>query len=290
MQEKLLASIRYRTRAIAFYDRGLARLTDQWAGSGETGERFLDPSHPYARDLDLFGRASLFEYLSTARTRAGEETLAQWLLEAAPAGEILARQAAVRELQSRVAFRERLFCAGETVRLGVQPEPLSAWGESEPVFRKQGVRIVVTVLAILWVLSLVAWAVWDLPEAALLMTFLNFAYSHWIHARLEKAAGSLENAAHDLQLLGEVLAILEQESVSSPRLVAIQAALRHDGMLAVGRHRQVSSHRRSARVAPQPFRPAVRPGYLLEHATGVRRAAVATRLRSLHSRLVERGR
>ncbi len=56
MQEKLLASIRYRTRAIAFYNRGLARLTDQWAGSGETGERFLDPAHPYARDLDLFGR------------------------------------------------------------------------------------------------------------------------------------------------------------------------------------------------------------------------------------------
>jgi MutS domain V len=231
MQEKLLASIRYRTRAIAFYDRGLARLTDRWAGGGETGERFLDSSHPYARDLDLFGRASLFEYLSTARTRAGEETLARWLLESAPGGEILERQAAVRELRAHVAFRERLFCAGETVRLGVHPEPLSAWGESEPVFRKQGVRIVVTVLAILWVLSLVAWAVWDLPEAALLMTFLNFAYSHWIHARLEKAAGSLENAAHDLQLLGEVLAILEQESVSSPRLVAVQAALRHDGML-----------------------------------------------------------
>ena len=231
MQEKLLASIRYRTRAVAFYERGLARLTDQWAGSGETGERFLDPAHPYARDLDLFGGASLFEYLSTARTRASEETLAHWLLDAAPAGEILERQAAVRELRVRVAFRERLFCAGETVRLGVHPEPLSAWGESGPVFRKQGVRIVVTVLAILWVWSLVAWAVWDMPTAALLATFLNFAYSHWIHARLEKAAGSLENAAHDLQLLAAVLAILEQEPVSSPRLVAVQAAMRHQGTL-----------------------------------------------------------
>jgi MutS domain V len=230
MQEKLLASIRYRTRAIAFYERSLARLTDQWAGRGETGERFLDPEHPYARDLDLFGRASLFEFLSTARTRAGEETIAQWLLKAAAAGDILERQAAVRELRARLAFRERLFCAGETVRLGVHPEPLSAWGESEPIFRKQGVRIVVTVLAILWVWSLVAWAVWDMPTAALLATFLNFAYSHWIHARLEKAAGSLENAAHDLQLLGEVLAILEQEPVSSPRLAAVQAALRRQGI------------------------------------------------------------
>jgi ABC-type multidrug transport system fused ATPase/permease subunit len=226
MQEKLLQSTRYRTRAMAFYDRGLARLTDEWSGSGETGDRFLDPVHPYARDLDLFGPSSLFEYLSTARTRAGEETLAQWLLHAAAAGEIEARQAAVRELRARVTFRERLFCAGETVRLGVHPDALSAWGESEPVFAKPGVRIVIAVLAILWAWSLVAWAMWDMPVAALLMTFLNFAYSHLIHARLEKAAARLENATRDLTLLAEVLSILEQEPVSSARLVAVKAGLR----------------------------------------------------------------
>ena len=226
-QEKLLNSIRYRTRAVAFYERGLARLTDQWAGKGETGERFLDPEHPYARDLDLFGRASLFEYLSTARTRAGEETLAQWLLQAASSEEIAARQAAIHELRTRVTFRERLFCAGETVRLGVAPDSLSAWGEGEPVFGKQRVRIVATVLAILWAGSVAAWAVWDMPAAALLMTFLNFAYSHWIHARKEKAAGRLENAAHDLALLAEVLAILEREPVSSARLAAVKAGLQH---------------------------------------------------------------
>jgi hypothetical protein len=231
LQEKLLGSFRYRTRAISFYERGLARLQDRWAGSGETGERFLDPAHPYARDLDLFGPASLFEYLSSARTRAGEETLARWLLAAAPREEVLARQAAVRELQARVRFREHLFSTGETVRLGVHPEMLSAWGESQPVFAQPGSRIVVSVLAILWILSLVAWAAWDLPVLALLMTVLNFGYSHRLHARLEKAAGSLERAAQDLQLLAEVLALIEQEDVSSARLVGIQSALRRGGAL-----------------------------------------------------------
>jgi len=231
MQEKLLNSIRYRTRALAFYERGLARLQDRWAGEGETGERFLDPEHSYASDLDIFGPASLFEYLSTARTRAGEQTFAQWLLQAAPVAEIPARQAAIRELRERLTFRERLFCAGETVRLGVAPDALTAWGENEPVFPKQNVRIVVTVLAVLWISSLVAWAMWDLPIAALLMTFLNFGYSHLIHARLEKAAGRLENATRDLSLLSEVLAILEQEPVSSPRLAAVKACLRHKDTL-----------------------------------------------------------
>lgn len=229
LQEKLLNAIRYRTRAILFYERGMARLQDRWAGSGETGERFLDPAHPYARDLDIFGQASLFEYLTSARTRAGEETLARWLLMAASPDEVIARQAAVRELEQRVKFRERLFCSGETVRLGVHPEMLSAWGEGQPVFARSGVRIVISVLATLWVLSIVAWAAWGLPVLALLMTVLNFAYSHRLHARREKAAGSLEKAAKDLQLLAELLALIEQESVSSARLLEIQAALRREG-------------------------------------------------------------
>ncbi len=38
-----------------------------------------DDSHLYAADLDLFGRGSLFELLSLARTQPGEETLAAWL-------------------------------------------------------------------------------------------------------------------------------------------------------------------------------------------------------------------
>ena len=116
-------------------------MSEDWNGSridgrgqGKPGERFLDPAHPYARDLDMFGKASLFELLCTARTRAGEETLAAWLLAAASVEEVIARQSAIRDLKERVKFRERLFSLGETVRLGVHPEVLSAWGERGPIF------------------------------------------------------------------------------------------------------------------------------------------------------------
>ena len=66
-------------RSVAFYQRGLDRLNDRWAGHGEAGERFREPRHPYAEDLDLYGEGSLFELLCTARTRAGEEILSRWL-------------------------------------------------------------------------------------------------------------------------------------------------------------------------------------------------------------------
>ncbi len=230
LQEKLIRKLRLRARAITFYEHGLARLEDRWAGSGEGGERFLNPLHPYARDLDLFGPASLFELLCTARTRAGEETLAAWLLAAAPVDEVLQRQDAVRDLRHRVAFREKLFSLGETVRLAVHPEALGAWGEREPVFPARATRIVTRALAMLWVLSLAAWAVWGLSDISVAITILNLAWAHRLFRRLDVAADALEKAADDLGVLAGVIAMLENERFSSRKLLALQAALRREGI------------------------------------------------------------
>src|SRR5579871_1069712 len=102
LHDKVLRSLRIHGRLIDFYQRGLDRIEDRWAGHGEDGSRFLNPEQPYARALDLFGAASLFQLLFTGRTRAGEETLASWLLAAAPVDEVLARQDAVRDLAPRL--------------------------------------------------------------------------------------------------------------------------------------------------------------------------------------------
>ena len=117
-------------RAAAFYERGLARVEDRWAGSGETGDRFDDPHHVYAADLDLFGKGSLFQLLSTARTRMGEDTLAQWLLSPATLEQIRERHAAVSELRDQLDLREDLAVLGEDVGVGVHPEELLKWAES----------------------------------------------------------------------------------------------------------------------------------------------------------------
>src|SRR5579872_7214303 len=226
LHEKLLSSIRLRARSIEFYSRGLSRLENRWAGHGETGDRFLDPLHPYARDLDLFGQASLFELICTARTRAGEETLAAWLLAPAPVPEILARQDAIRDLEPRLAFREKLFLLGETVRTGVHPEPLSAWGERSPIFSARTTRIVTSLLAIFWIGSLAAWGIWGQGWIAASLTVLTFAWAHRLHARLDEAAGAIEDAAQDLELLAGVLSLLEREPFASPKLLDLQRSLK----------------------------------------------------------------
>jgi len=228
--EKLIRSLRLRARSIDFYRRGLARIEDRWAGTGEPGERFLDPAHPYARDLDLFGQASIFELLCTARTRAGEETLARWLLAPATVDEVRERQQAVVDLRERVSFRERLFILGESVRVGVNPAALAAWGEGKPFFAKRLTRVATTLLALVWLLSLVSWGFLGWAGAAGVMTLLNLAWAHRLNARLEEASDRIEKASEDLQVLSGVLALLEGENFTSPRLLALQASLKSAGL------------------------------------------------------------
>src|SRR5438093_3771247 len=106
-------------RATAFYQRAIARLEDRWVGEGDAGDRFRSNAHPAAEDLDLFGNGGLFQLLSAARTRMGEETLAASLLTPASLETVRERQAAVMDLRDRLDLREDLAVLGETVGSGV---------------------------------------------------------------------------------------------------------------------------------------------------------------------------
>jgi hypothetical protein len=228
---RLLRAVSLRTRAIAFYEQGLARLNGTWAGSGATGERFLQPSDPCARDLDLFGRASLFELLCTARTRAGEEALARWLIAPAPPDEVRARQKAAIELSPRLAFRESLSTMGEDVAIGVRPAQLADWGETQAGLPSGVIRILAPVLAVAWVLSVAAWQLWGASELLVLTTtVVNLGISYRFRSRLSEAAHAAEDAGHDLMLLSQVLTAFEREEFSSPRLLRLQAQLKQQGL------------------------------------------------------------
>ena len=235
VHDRVLRRLGRYERVTDFYARGLARLEDQWAGTGETGDRFFDPAHPYARDLDLFGKGSLFELLSTARTRAGEETLARWLLAAAGPDEVRARQAAVLDMKDRVQLRERLFTAGEHVRAGVHPEALAAWGEGRASFTTGQLRWlpwVLALLAVLWVASMMAWIASLLAgdvtrnlDPAILMSLINYSVSKWLERRVSASADAVEKAAEDLRVLREVLEVMEGETFAADRLLGLRASM-----------------------------------------------------------------
>lgn len=230
IHERVLRKIRDIKTTITHYECGVARLEDRWAGMGEGGDRFLDPIHPYARDLDLFGKGSVFELLCTFRTRAGEETLAHWLLEPASPDEIRARQGAAEELKTRIGFREKLFTAGHRARLGLHPHLLTAWGERAPSSDSRWLPLLTALLAILWVTLLIYGILHSFYVPVILLSICNLLINSRIMKRLAPLVVAVEAATSDLDLLVEVLKIIELEQFESPRLVHIQSELQVDGI------------------------------------------------------------
>jgi len=214
-------------RAVRFYEQGIARLENRWHGNGESGERFADPHHPYAADLDLFGRASLFELLSTARTRGGEARLAAWLKSAAPIAELRARHEAVGELGPRLDMREQLAVLGADFRTGVNPDRLARWaGEPAKAFPAWQ-RILALLLALAGAATLLWWLATDFadPDARLALIVIGaieVAFGFGMRAQILGIVSAVEEPAHDLDLLSGILATLENQQFDSQRLKTLR--------------------------------------------------------------------
>lgn len=233
-------------RAVAFYERALARLDGRWAGTGgETGDRFIEDSHLYARDLDLFGPGSLFELLTCARTRIGEETLAAWLQAPAAPTVVRARQEAVRELAPRADLREDLAVLGEDARTGLHAGALAAWSERPARFRSTAAPAWVWLISGAGLLAALALPIWFasaigvlqlLPDVLLVLRIyvltlfvVTGAAAWYCYAPTTAIFQEVDEAARDLGLLAGVLGRLETERFASGRLAALRAELDVEG-------------------------------------------------------------
>lgn len=230
VQARITGAQRRLERAAALYDQGLDRLDDRWAGRGETGERFLKASHPYAEDLDLFGQGSLFELLSRARTRVGEETLADWLLRPAVPEVVRARQEAVTELRPLLDMREDLALLGEGVRSGEDTRALVEWPGGAPWRISRFTRVAAIVLATLAAATLILWIAGFGVIPFLFALILGRIFAFRLQSQVNQVTSAVDRAGRDLTLLSEVLVRLERERFTSPRLVELRAALEVEGL------------------------------------------------------------
>ena len=183
--------------------------------------------------------------LCTARTRIGEDRLAQWLKSPAAPEVVRARHAAVEELRDRVDLREELAIVAEEARSGVDPVHLAQWGEAPAALRQPAFRLRVrlhTVLglagfAALWIHLVRAAnliALTDGVDALMRDLFLvalvvNGWFLYRQSAILGAAVSAVEEAAHELGLLSEVLVRMEREQFRCPLLAGLRASLDAEG-------------------------------------------------------------
>ncbi len=203
-------------RGIDYFERGLKRIDGKWAGTGSNGDRFRDGNHVYADDLDVFGRGSLFELLSTARTSAGGNKLAGWLLAPADVAELRERQQAIAELRPQVDLRESAALAGDDIHANWRLRPVPGF----PAFASP-----LCWLMTAWAVAAVTgfamgrWPVTPLLAEALAALGVTFALRRPILQGLE----ALDSSARELDLLVRLLHHLEDRQFETPLLRKLRA-------------------------------------------------------------------
>jgi hypothetical protein len=202
-------------RAAAHYRLGLARIEDRWSGLGNPGTELDDAHHVYAADLDLFGHGNLFELLSTARTRMGERTLANWLLSPSATATVLHRQQSVAELRDRLDFREDLAVLGETAEVGVRPEELLRWTESPNQLKQRWILATALLLPVLLIAALVFWNVSAMASPFVAILLIELGVVRLLRNGLREVLGSTEQAFDRLRLLADLTTRLEREPLQA---------------------------------------------------------------------------
>ena len=216
-------------RAVLFYQSGLDRLTDQWAGKQSPGTEFLDPHHPYAADLDLFGRGSVFELLNAAQTQIGRTTLARWLLQRAVPDEIRARHHAIDELRPNLDLREELAVLSEDVQAHIHTDALIAWANQPILLKSTAARLAAFCLPLLTLLLFLAGqSTGELRPVLLSLAaqgLLGLAYRR----QVREVIRTLDSPVRDLNWLSGLLGRLERQRFETARLGQLQAGWKEDG-------------------------------------------------------------
>ena len=286
-------------RSVDFYNKGLARIEDRWFQPDQSSARSAAAPQPaapidaasslYAADLDLFGQGSLFELLSLARTRMGEDTLASWLLAPSPVQELTQRHAAVAELRNRLDLREDIAILGDDLKVGIHPEALTRWAEAPNQLARPWFRWFALLFAIVAIAAAAVWAEWG-PKTPF---FVILIVGSIVTASLRKQTAAVfhgtEQALEDLQLLSSLFARLEREQFSSARLQALKSHLSSHFLAvsrAIARLRVIVEYMRSLdnvflRFLNIPLLYAVQVAYAAEAWRTAHGAAVRSWLKTL---------
>ena len=134
----------------------------------ENGTNFIDSSHNFSHDLDVFGKGSLFQSINRTSSAESEETLAKLLQHPfVSEKEILERQKGIAELTSKVEWREEFRAKGKLFATQKnKAELVSGWNKEEvPGFEN---------------LKLWKFILWGIPVFMCLIFILAyFAYLPW---------------------------------------------------------------------------------------------------------------
>lgn len=187
------------------------------------GSEFAEREHPYSYDLDIFGRASLFQYLNRTVTQPASQLLADWLKAPAPVDEILLRQEAVSELKDLADWRQNLMLVGyEYKNAANHPDAVLHWIDGPELFL--GKKYLKPLLIFLSTITLLAAGVAIIGYSSSLLVILmllNMWVYYWFVKSINKLHQQVGRSYDMLISYSNAINLIEHQNFKSRKLSSL---------------------------------------------------------------------
>ena len=198
----------------------------------EDGEEYMDPAHPYAIDLDIFGPFSFFQHANRTSSAIGKRCLANYLIHLPEIEEIPRRQEAISELKDDLDWRQNFQAYGQSTADKIQHvDALREW-LTKPNF----------IIHNTWL----KWAMYIVPIFVIVATvyiFLNLSWSFFIplfiipFGILKYTLDYINTTHHQTNQAGDILAYyakliaqIERQDFKTEKLQQLKLSLHTDGI------------------------------------------------------------
>ncbi len=217
-------AINHHKRLVSINEQELLYLQHRFTHQKDGSEYYKD-DHPYAGDLDIFGRSSVYQYINRTNSQQGNQRFATWLSETATAEKIISRQKAVQELSTKTLWRQELQAHGMSSAITISTEnKMEDWlKEPNQFIHKKIWHVIGYVIPLASVGTLICF-LFDVIsyqlflQALLVFTIIAFAITRIIiplYRKLNKITGEMET-------LSNSIGCIEQTDFKDPLLVDLK--------------------------------------------------------------------
>lgn len=198
----------------------------------DTGKEYIDPSHDFSNDLDIFGKKSLFAYLNRSASIIGQKKLVEWIKHPlTEPGKIRERQKAVQELSLLTELRIDFLANGMTSKESkTDIQTIFELSNETPSYVSKWLRFILP--AVPWTFGALtaAWAFGANTGNYIFILFLIcFCYATLLAGRVTRIQNKLNDGLKSLKTYAELIEQLEKSNFDSHFLQEICADLNTDG-------------------------------------------------------------
>ena len=197
----------------------------------EDGHIYTTQDHFYANDMDVFGNASLYQFINRTTSEPAAQKLADWLLSPADVDNILYRQESTKELVNKNEWRQNIQAIGKESSIKKSTvAQINNWLTQPTLFIQfkpwQWLRIILPAIILtitaLYIFDVVAEKIWYL------FLFIYAVIAFQINKIVAPLHNQLSSMVSDLKILSKSIAAIESQPFESKLLSGLKNDLQKE--------------------------------------------------------------